>query len=227
MGSRQKKCQCQQNFVDESDTGSLSSQPKMIKQHQQQLSHENFEATSGTMDLENSPSPPSVNGKSKTNVIVSHLRNFLQQQSDHAWLFAPHKKTVGSHYFHNSVLFSTFPASLNQSDFEYYIDTTFSNYPEPIVIRMKALFNKNDPSSLSKDFAFNVHDDGTQSATLIQILTEKNEYNELEMVVGVISVIQKPSMDYHYVEDNWRNQERVQRALQYIFGMEAQKRISP
>jgi hypothetical protein len=92
---------------------------------------------------------------------------------------------------------------------------------------MKALFNKNDPSSLSKDFAFNVHDDGTQSATLIQILTEKNEYNELEMVVGVISVIQKPSMDYHYVEDNWRNQERVQRALQYIFGMEAQKRISP
>jgi hypothetical protein len=104
---------------------------------------------------------------------------------------------------------------------------TFSDFPEYIRIRMKALYNKNDLNSSSEDLIFDSHADGTLSAILVQILTQKNDYDELEMIAGLVSVTRKPSVGHHYVADDWQNKRnKVQRALQYIFGNEAQKEIA-
>lgn len=181
---------------------------------------------SNRTNLRSKKNMKSGNEKPKKNDIGSHLENFRQQQPDYAWLTAPYRNTAGSDHFHKSVICSNFPASLNEDDFEYYISMTFSDFPEYIRIKMKDLFNKNDLKSSLGDLIIDNYSDGTQTAILIQILTEKNEREELKMVVGFVSVTQKPSMDYNRVEGNWQNErDKLQRALQYIFGNEAHKEL--
>jgi hypothetical protein len=165
----------------------------------------------------------------KKDLIKSFVNSFLQQQSDHAWLMIPlNGNDGGCDEFKNTVAFSTFSASLNRNDFGYYIDTTFSDIPENLRTKMKGLLVTNQHSFHSEDVIFDYGgSDSKISASLIQIIAQKNQDNELEMLVGFISLVRKPTKGWRFNQDYWKSdKQKVQRGLQYIFGNEAQKEIA-
>ncbi|CAF1049340.1 unnamed protein product [Rotaria sordida] len=155
-----------------------------------------------------------------TNTIILHVDKFLQQESDHKWLMVPLNCKGGKDQFKNTVVYSTFPSNLNRDDFGYYIDTTFSDLGEDMRKKMKGLYITNRHSFQQEDIVF---DYGTQngkiSASLLQIISQKNASNELEVIVGVISLIRTPEIGWRFNNDYWQSdKDRVKRGLQYIFG---------
>jgi hypothetical protein len=220
-----------------------------MDKQQQHLRNENLEARSDAMDVDNCQRQQSSNGKSGTALltpdpvnhqnqrsliekrggdsIVSHLEKFQRQQSDYLWLMTPSGHVVGTDHFQKSVIRSTFPITLNDDDFGYYIDMTFADFPTDLRTRMKDLYGENQHRSTSEDVIFSEHTDGAISATLIQILAQKNDRNELEMLVGSVSLTRQPPRGHRYQQSHWEeHKERVKTALQYIYGQEAQKEIS-
>ncbi len=132
----------------------------------------------------------------RKDLIKSHVNTFLQQESDHEWLIKKCVDGIGRDEFKNTIVYSTFPVSLNRDDFAYYIDMTFSDISEELRKR-------------------------------IQILAQKNDQNELEILFGFISLTRKPSIGFHFNADYWKSdKQKVQRGLQYIFGNQAQKEIA-
>lgn len=164
----------------------------------------------------------------RKDLIKSHVDKFLQQQPDHTWLMVPINSKIGNDQFINTVVYSTFPATLNRDDFGYYIDTTFSDIDRDVRKKMKGLYITNQHSYHSEDIVFDYGEqNGKISASLLQIIAQKNDRNELEMLVGFISLIRKPGIDWHFNQDYWKSdQQRVMRGLQFIFGNQAQKEIS-
>ncbi|UJR29141.1 hypothetical protein I4U23_010355 [Adineta vaga] len=133
----------------------------------------------------------------------------------------------GSDHFHKSIASATFSASLTREDYEYYIAMTFNNVPEHIRVKMKDLYDTKNEKPSSEDLILENHSDGSLSAILIQILTETDEHNELKMVVGIVSMTQRPGRNLYGIAVDWENQkDKVQRALQYIFGNEARKELT-
>lgn len=163
----------------------------------------------------------------RKDLIKSHVDVFLRQHSDHEWLIKSCNGGMGSDMFKNTIVYSTFSDSLNRDDFAYFIDTTFSDVKDELRIRMKGLFITNQHSYRSEDVVFDYGLGGHITTSLIQILSQKNDQNELEVLFGFISLTRKPSISYHFNPDYWKSdQDRVLRGLQYIFGSEAQKEIA-
>jgi hypothetical protein len=113
----------------------------------------------------------SANERPKKDLIMTYLRKFLQQQSDFIWLTQPYDRVVGSDHFQNLVVRSTFPVTLDQNDFEYYIDMTFNDFPINLRTRMKDLYHESNHNPISEDIIFTDHADGAVSATLVQIFS--------------------------------------------------------
>jgi hypothetical protein len=163
----------------------------------------------------------------RKDLIKSHVNTFLQQQSDHEWLIKKCVGGLGRDEFKNTIVYSTFPVSLNRDDFAYYIDMTFSDISEELRKRMKGLYITNQHSYQSEDVVFDYVVGGNITASLIQILAQKNDQNELEILFGFISLTRKPSIGFHFNADYWKSdKQKVQRGLQYIFGNQAQKEIA-
>ncbi|CAF3161774.1 unnamed protein product [Rotaria sp. Silwood2] len=164
----------------------------------------------------------------QTNTIRSHVDKFVQQKSDHEWLMIPLNCKGGKDEFKNTVVYSTFPASLNGTDFGYYIDMTFCDIPDDMRKKMKGLYITNSHSFQQEDIVFDYGTtNGKISASLLQVIAQKNSARELEVVVGVISLVRTPESGWHFNNDYWRSdKDRVKRGLQYIFGNEAQKELS-
>ncbi|CAF3457488.1 unnamed protein product, partial [Rotaria sp. Silwood2] len=71
------------------------------------------------------------------------------------------------------------------------------------------------------------HENGTVSATLVQILSQKNDRNELEMLVGSVSLTRRLSEGSYLCRSHWeQHKEPVKTVLQYIYGKEAEKELS-
>ncbi|CAF4538310.1 unnamed protein product, partial [Rotaria sp. Silwood2] len=195
--------------------------------NQQKYDNDNEDKASGTTNMREDRSLEFANNQSKNDLIVSYVKEFLQKQSDFCWLTQQFDRTVVSDHFQTLVVHSTFPVNLDQSDFEYYIDMTFNNFPEDLRARMKNLFQKSRQNPISEDITFADHENGTVSATLVQILSQKNDRNELEMLVGSVSLTRRPSEGSYLCRSHWeQHKEQVKTALQYIYGKEAEKELS-
>ncbi|CAF0822732.1 unnamed protein product [Adineta steineri] len=164
----------------------------------------------------------------RTNSIMSHVDKFLQQKPDHEWLMVPLNCKGGKDQFKNTVIYSTFPANLSRDDFAYYIDMTFGDLSESMKRRLKVLFIPNHEFFKDENIDFDYGTiNGKISASLVQVISQKNTSNELEIIVGVISLVRTPEIGWHFNNDYWKSdKDRVRRGLQYIFGNEAQKVIS-
>ncbi|CAF2946979.1 unnamed protein product [Rotaria sp. Silwood2] len=163
-----------------------------------------------------------------TNTIRSHVNKFLQQEPDHEWLMVPLNGKCGKDEFKNTVVYSTFPSNLTRNDFAYYIDTTFSDLEEDMRKKMKGLYvtNRHSFQEETIEFDYSVKN-GKISASLLQVIAEKNSANELDVIVGVISLVRTPEIGWYFNNDYWQSdKDRVKRGLQYIFGNEAQKQLS-
>ncbi|CAF2725343.1 unnamed protein product [Rotaria sp. Silwood2] len=98
---------------------------------------------------------------------------------------------------------------------------------EDLRARMKNLYQKSRQNPISEDTTFADHQDGTVSATLVQILSQKNDRNELEMLVGSVSLTRRPSQDSYLCCSHWeQHKEQVKTALQYIYGKETEKELT-
>ena len=162
----------------------------------------------------------------KGNLIINHVNRFLQQQSDHKWLIKEDTGGGGQDHFTDTVVYSTFPSTLTSIDFGNYIDLTFSDLPKDLKIKMKGLYIVNSQSFQQEDIVFNYEVDGQISATLIQIIAQKNQSKELEMLVGFISLTRIPTKNWRFNNKYWQSdKDRVKRGLQYIFGNVAQKEL--
>lgn len=159
--------------------------------------------------------------------IAYYVKEFLQRQADYAWFMSPYSKCIQSDHFHSLVVHSTFPTTLTLEDFDYYIDMTFSEFSEDLRKRMKHLFHTNQNSPVLEDIRHVINTDGTMTAILVQILTQRNSRNELEMVVGSVSCTRRLCNDRQSRQDYWNtNKDRIKTALQYVFGKEAEKELT-
>ncbi|CAF1348913.1 unnamed protein product [Rotaria sp. Silwood1] len=92
---------------------------------------------------------------------------------------------------------------------------------------MKNLYKKSHQDLISEDITFVGHENGAVSVTLVQILSQKNDRNELEMLVGSVSLTRCPSGGSYLCRSHWeQHKEQVKTALQYIYGKEAEKELS-
>ncbi|CAF1511977.1 unnamed protein product [Adineta steineri] len=172
-------------------------------------------------------SKESVNEKSNKDLIVSYVKRFLEQQSDFTWLTQKFERSAGSDHFQNLVVRSTFPTTLTSTDFEYYIDMTFNDFPTNLRTQMKHLYQQSNHNPISEDIIFGNHENDAVSATLIQILSQKNDRDELEMLVGSISLIRRPLEGYQFPASYLKeHKDRIKTALQYMYGKEAQQELS-
>ena len=162
------------------------------------------------------------------NNIITHVDRFLQQKSDHDWLMIPLNGKQGRDEFKNTIVYSTFPANLNQTDFESYIKMTFCDLPHEHQTKMAGLRLTKSQSFQQEDVVFDyAPTTGCISATLLQIVSQRNEQNELEILVGAISLVRKPTIGLHFNNDYWQSDKsRVQRGLQYLFAIEAKKELA-
>ncbi|CAF1222007.1 unnamed protein product [Adineta steineri] len=170
----------------------------------------------------------------QTNIISTHVDKFLQQKSDHDWLMAP--VTGGKDQFKNNVVYSTFPSNLNRKEFENYVDKTFSGLDKETRLRIKGLYTTNTQISQQEDISFNYDEKkgffgfggrkSEISASLIQMVSQRNKEYELELIIGVISLTRTLKDDSTWNRDYWKSdKDRVKRGLQYQFGNEAQKQL--
>lgn len=92
---------------------------------------------------------------------------------------------------------------------------------------MKGLYITNSYSFQQENILFDyASTNGQISATLLQVIAQKNDFKELELLVGVISLVRTPAIDWYFNNDYWQSDKsRVQRGLQYIFGHEALKEL--
>ncbi|CAF1386975.1 unnamed protein product [Rotaria sordida] len=164
----------------------------------------------------------------QTSILSKRVSTFLQQKPDHDWLMIPLNDKGGKDQFKNIVVYAIFSSNLNRDDFAYYIDMTFCDLSEDMRKRMKGLYLTNSHSFQQEDIVFDyAAKDGKISASLLQIVAQKNRSNQLEVLVGVISLIRTPLVGWHFNNDYWKSDKcRVQRGLQYIFASEAQKELS-
>ncbi|CAF3862259.1 unnamed protein product [Rotaria sp. Silwood1] len=162
-----------------------------------------------------------------TNTIRSHVDKFLRQELDHKWLMVPLTCKGGKDEFQKTVVYSTFPSDLTRDDFAYYIDTTFWNLEENVRKKMKGLYVTNRHSFQEENIEFDYGaKDGKISASLLQIIAQKNSSNQLDVIVGIISLVRTPEIGWQFNNDYWQSdKDRVKRGLQFIFGIEAQNQL--
>ncbi|CAF5148531.1 unnamed protein product, partial [Rotaria sp. Silwood1] len=67
----------------------------------------------------------------------------------------------------------------------------------------KNLYQKSRQNPISEDTTFADHENGTVSATLVQILSQKNDRSELEMLVGSVSLTRRPSQGSNLCRSHW------------------------
>lgn len=196
-----------------------------VKEDQQEVSHDSNNSNTDMSHTKQIHSSKGCNIKPKMN-LSTYVNKFLQQSSAFSWFTQQFDRSIGSDHFKNLVVRSTFPVNLVKSDFEYYIDMTFNDFSPEFKIRMKDLYSQSNDNPISEDFIINDSSDGAISATLIQILSHKNDHNELEMLVGAVNVIRYPSRNHCFNRKNWeRHQEQIKKALQYLYGKEALKEL--
>ncbi|CAF1462102.1 unnamed protein product [Rotaria sordida] len=104
---------------------------------------------------------------------------------------------------------------------------TFNDFPPELTTRMKCLFQRNNENPISEDILIDNHSDGALSTTLIQIISHKNDRNELEMLVGYVTATRRLSRGYTFTQTYWeQHRKQIKRALQYLYGKVALKELS-
>ncbi|CAF0800796.1 unnamed protein product [Adineta ricciae] len=158
--------------------------------------------------------------------LSGHMKAFLQHQQEFFWFTKQFDHSAGSDHFRNMVVHSTFPVDLSKSDFGCYIDATFNDFPQEIQRRMKDLYQQASNDPVSEELIINESSNGAISATLIQILSHKNDRDELEMLVGSVGVTQRPPDGCRFSQFHWKQyEEKVTKALQYMYAKEALKEL--
>lgn len=168
-----------------------------------------------------------IKPKPTNSSIMSYVKDFLRRQDDCTWFMTQSSRLVRSDHFQSVVVHSTFPRTLSPEDFHYYIDTTFSDFSEDLKLTMKRLYSTNSDSPVLEEVTCvnDVH--GSMTLILIQIITQINDHNELEMLVGSVSCTRHLFQDYRLRQEYWhKNKDRIKAALQYIFGNEAEKELA-
>ena len=216
-----------------SDPGRPSSKQQNESNPQENKSDQNIESMNGGLKNMDVSSPAEVidslnnNSTQSKKSLSTYIKEFIKQQDMFHWFRHKFDHSTGADHFKNSVVHSTFPIHLNKNDFEYYVDMTFNDFPLELKTKMKDLYDQTDENPISEDI---IIDDGSNdaiSATLIQILSQKNCRNELEMLVGAVSVTRYPPQDRSFNRNYWkRHQEQIKEALQYVYGKEALKTLS-
>ncbi|CAF0851434.1 unnamed protein product [Adineta ricciae] len=160
--------------------------------------------------------------------ISHHVNKFLEQKSDHDWLLIPLNCKSGKDQFQNTVVFSTFPADLSQAGFANYVESTFCDLQKTQREKLKGMYWTNSHTYQQEDIIFDYGvQNGKISATLLQVVSQKNAAKELQVLVGVISLIRTPETGWHFNNDYWKSdQDRVKSGLQYLFGNEAKKELA-
>lgn len=159
--------------------------------------------------------------------ITTRVNKFLQQESDHDWLMVKLNCKGGKDEFKNTVAFSAFPSNLTKDSFEFYVDSMFCDLPADMRKKMKGLYVIDRHSIQDENITFDYGMvNGKISASLLQIIGERNQSGQLEILVGAMSVTRTPEVGWHFKNDYWQSDKaRVKRGLQYMFAMEAQKEI--
>ena len=162
-----------------------------------------------------------------TSIITRHVNKFVQHEADHVWLMVPLNCQGGQDEFKNTVVYSTFPSNLSRDDFGYYVDSTFCDLPQEMRQKMKGLLITNSHSFQQEEIVFDYGVEGGKiSASLLQVVAQRNISQQLEVLVGAISIVRTPEVGWHFNNDYWQSDKnRVKQGLQYIFGIEAQKEL--
>lgn len=161
-----------------------------------------------------------------TKAIKARIDWFREQKSDYDWLMIPLNSKRGRDEFKNNIVFAKFRSDLSLGDFTFYIDTTFSDLPANIRTKMRGMFVPKSLSHQEEDIIFDYEVAGRISTSLVQIISERNSEDELEVMVGVIKLDRYPGIGWHFNNDYWESdKERVKLGLQYLFACEAQKEL--
>lgn len=163
----------------------------------------------------------------QNNNISTRVTKFLQQKADHDWLLVPLNCKSGKDEFKNTVVYSRFPPNTKEADLFTYIDMMFNDLPEAKRKKIKAAFLTNSQSFQEEDIEFDyATKDGKISAALIQVIAQRNEVQQFEVLIGVISLVRTPEVGWQFNNDYWQSDKaRAKRGLQYVFGTEAQKEL--
>lgn len=185
------------------------------------------QSTSGSTSDEKQIASQVCTTVTRKKCLKSYIVNFLEQRAAFHWLTQQFDRSTGSDHFQSFVVHSTFPANLNHSDFECYIDMMFNDFPSNFRTRMKNIFQQGTQNPISEDFLIDDHSDGAVSATLIQIIYHKNDRDELEMFVGSVTTTRRPCRGHRFNRTHWeKHGKQIKKALQYLYGKEALKELS-
>lgn len=183
--------------------------------------------TNGSSSTEEIDGPNNNRSTKSKKSLLAYVNEFVNQQNIFRWFTHQFDRSTGADHFKNSVVHSTFPINLNKNDFEYYVDMTFDDFPSKLTTKMKDLYDQTDENPMSEEIIIDDCSNGAISATLVQILSQKNCRNELEMLVGAVSVTRYPPQDRSFNRNYWKqHQEQIKKALQYLYGEEARKTLS-
>ncbi|CAF0851452.1 unnamed protein product [Adineta ricciae] len=197
----------------------------LMKQKQQTSSYGRNDSNGGMSSTNKIDSIEEYHVKPEKN-LSGHMKAFLQHRQEFLWFTKQFDHSAGSDHFRNMVVHSTFPVDLSKSDFGCYIDATFNDFPQEIQKRMKDLYQQASNDPVSEELIINESSNGMISARLIQILSHKNDCDELEMFVGSVGVTQRPPDGRRFNQFYWEQyKEQVTKALQYMYAKEALKEL--
>ena len=128
------------------------------------------------------------------------------------------------HSCEERVVYTTFPNNLRKGDFEEYIDRKFSNLTGMIRKEMKCLRSGNRDTDMGQNVYLIDEPDGSKTAVLIQMLYETNaDSNEIQISVGYVKYTTKSEQYRNQLQHDWQmNKDRIERALQYKYGLQLQ-----
>ncbi|CAF1015061.1 unnamed protein product [Adineta steineri] len=163
-----------------------------------------------------SPLPP----PRPTSYMVTKANQFLGQKPDYEWFIAEKGGAHGEDIYEHRIVVTTFPITLTKADFDDYVENKFCDREENIRKKITALFKVNTDCDIEKNISFNYESNGKISAVLTQILYEKlTSTGEIKISVGYSRYIRQTKTNSQFEFEYWKsNEERVTKALQFLYG---------
>ncbi|CAF3267353.1 unnamed protein product [Rotaria socialis] len=167
------------------------------------------------------------NSTPPTSYLVNQANQFLAQKEDYEWFVSNKGGAHGEDIYDRRLVVTTFPLDLAKAEFEDYVNKKFSDYPENLRNKIAALFKVIKDCDMEKNISFG-YESGKISAVLTQILFEKQSVSkEIKVCFGYTRCIRMIKTDSKLDFGYWNsNEERVTKALQFLFGTELKKELA-
>ncbi|CAF4087812.1 unnamed protein product, partial [Rotaria sp. Silwood1] len=160
--------------------------------------------------------------------MVIKANQFISQETEFRWFMGEKGGGHGQDTFERRVVLTTFPIDLQQEEFNEYVNKKFCDRDENTRNKIAALFKVNTDCDDEKNVTFNYEPNGGISATLTQIVFEReHSRREIRISVGYTRCIRKPKQNERLDFNYWKsNQDNVIKALQFLFGKDLKQELA-